>query len=122
MLYPLGALCLGNLYIHLDRLHDDEVEGSPYHAVESSVNIPSESEELMEIGNSTLGSLLRLIVSSSLLVGDKFGTASTSSSGNIFSCTSVCCCTIQQMGEQPPYVGLGPFRSVSLGPAYLHNR
>ncbi|GMY34122.1 CHD3-type chromatin-remodeling factor PICKLE [Fagus crenata] len=39
MSYPLGALCLGNLYIHLDRLHDDEVEGSPYHAVESSVNV-----------------------------------------------------------------------------------
>ena len=39
MLYPLGALCLGNLYIHLDRLHDDEVEGSPYHAVESPVNV-----------------------------------------------------------------------------------
>uniref|UniRef100_A0A2N9F0D2 Uncharacterized protein n=1 Tax=Fagus sylvatica TaxID=28930 RepID=A0A2N9F0D2_FAGSY len=37
--YPLGALCLGNLYIHLDRLHDDEVEGSSYHAVESSVNV-----------------------------------------------------------------------------------
>jgi hypothetical protein len=37
--YPLGALCLGNLYIHLDRLHNDEVEGSPYHAVESLVNI-----------------------------------------------------------------------------------
>uniref|UniRef100_A0A2N9HEP2 Aminotransferase-like plant mobile domain-containing protein n=1 Tax=Fagus sylvatica TaxID=28930 RepID=A0A2N9HEP2_FAGSY len=39
MSYPLGALCLGNLYIHLDKLHDDEVEGSPYHAVESSVNV-----------------------------------------------------------------------------------
>ncbi|GMY38710.1 hypothetical protein FCV25MIE_33968 [Fagus crenata] len=39
MSYPLRALCLGNLYIHLDRLHDDEVEGSLYHAVESSVNI-----------------------------------------------------------------------------------
>uniref|UniRef100_A0A2N9E1E4 Aminotransferase-like plant mobile domain-containing protein n=1 Tax=Fagus sylvatica TaxID=28930 RepID=A0A2N9E1E4_FAGSY len=39
MSYPLGALCLGNLYIHLNRLHDDEVEGSPYHAVESSVNV-----------------------------------------------------------------------------------
>uniref|UniRef100_A0A2N9J335 Aminotransferase-like plant mobile domain-containing protein n=1 Tax=Fagus sylvatica TaxID=28930 RepID=A0A2N9J335_FAGSY len=39
MSYPLGALCLGNLYIHLNRLHDDEVEGSPYHVVESSVNI-----------------------------------------------------------------------------------
>ena len=39
MSYPLGALCLGNLYIHLDRLHDDEVEGSSYHAVESSVNV-----------------------------------------------------------------------------------
>ena len=39
MSYPLGALCLGNLYIHLDRLHDDEVEGSPYHAVESLVNV-----------------------------------------------------------------------------------
>ena len=39
MSYPLGGLCLGNLYIHLDRLHDDEVEGSSYHAVESSVNV-----------------------------------------------------------------------------------
>uniref|UniRef100_A0A2N9GJL1 Aminotransferase-like plant mobile domain-containing protein n=1 Tax=Fagus sylvatica TaxID=28930 RepID=A0A2N9GJL1_FAGSY len=39
MSYPLGALCLGNLYIHLDRLHDDEVEGSSYHAVESSINV-----------------------------------------------------------------------------------
>ena len=39
MSYPLGALCLGNLYIHLDRLHDDEVEGSTYHAIESSINV-----------------------------------------------------------------------------------
>ena len=39
MSYPLGALYLGNLYIHLDRLHDDEVEGSSYHAVESLINV-----------------------------------------------------------------------------------
>jgi hypothetical protein len=26
--YPLGALCLGNLYTHIDMLHEDEVEGS----------------------------------------------------------------------------------------------
>ncbi|GMY06450.1 hypothetical protein FCV25MIE_01689 [Fagus crenata] len=39
MSYPLGALCLENLYIHLNRLHDDEVEGSLYHVVESSVDV-----------------------------------------------------------------------------------
>ncbi|KAK7855529.1 hypothetical protein CFP56_027326 [Quercus suber] len=36
---PLGTLCLGTLYSELDRLHSDELEGSPYHIIESSVNV-----------------------------------------------------------------------------------
>ena len=36
---PLGTLCLGTLYHELDRLRSDELEGSPYHIVESSVNV-----------------------------------------------------------------------------------
>ena len=39
MSLPLGALCLGTLYFELDRLHNDELEGSPYHIIESSVNV-----------------------------------------------------------------------------------
>ena len=39
MSLPLGALCLGTLYFELDRLHNDELEGSPYHIMESSVNV-----------------------------------------------------------------------------------
>ena len=35
----LGTLCLGTLYSELDRLHSDELEGSPYHIIESSVNV-----------------------------------------------------------------------------------
>ena len=38
--YPLGALCLGNLYTHLDILHEDEVEGFPYYVIETSVHLP----------------------------------------------------------------------------------
>ena len=36
---PLGMLCLGTLYSKLDRLHSDELEGSPYHIIESSINV-----------------------------------------------------------------------------------
>nr|POF22431.1 hypothetical protein CFP56_74740 [Quercus suber] len=36
---PLGTLCLGTLYSELDRLHSDELEGSPCHIIESSVNV-----------------------------------------------------------------------------------
>ncbi|KAK7853949.1 hypothetical protein CFP56_034147 [Quercus suber] len=35
----LGTLCLGTLYSELDILRSDELEGSPYHIVESSVNV-----------------------------------------------------------------------------------
>ena len=34
---PLGTLCLGALYSELDRLHSHELEGSPYHIIESSM-------------------------------------------------------------------------------------
>nr|POF23166.1 hypothetical protein CFP56_70946 [Quercus suber] len=37
-LLPLGTLCLGTLYFELDRLRSDELEGSPYHIIESSIN------------------------------------------------------------------------------------
>ena len=36
---PLGTLCLGTLYSELDRLCGDELEGSPYHIIESSINV-----------------------------------------------------------------------------------
>ena len=36
---PLGSLCLGTLYSELDRLHSDVLEGSPYHIIESSINV-----------------------------------------------------------------------------------
>nr|POE96266.1 hypothetical protein CFP56_54051 [Quercus suber] len=36
---PLGTLCLGTLYFELDRLHSNELGGSPYHIIESSVNV-----------------------------------------------------------------------------------
>ena len=36
---PLGTLCLGTLYYELGRLRSDELEGSPYHIVKSSVNV-----------------------------------------------------------------------------------
>ena len=36
---PLGTLCLGTLYSKLDRLHSDELEGSPYHIIEYSINV-----------------------------------------------------------------------------------
>ena len=36
---PLGTLCLGILYSELDRLHSDELEGSPYHIIKSSINV-----------------------------------------------------------------------------------
>ena len=36
---PLGTLCLGTPYSELDRLCSDELEGSPYHIIESSVNV-----------------------------------------------------------------------------------
>ena len=36
---PLGTFCLGTLYSELDRLHSDEIKGSPYHIIESSVNV-----------------------------------------------------------------------------------
>ena len=36
---PLGTLCLGTLYSELDRLRSDELEGSPYHIIESSINV-----------------------------------------------------------------------------------
>ena len=36
---PLGTLFLGTLYSELDRLHSDELEGSLYHIIESSVNV-----------------------------------------------------------------------------------
>ena len=35
----LGTLCLGTLYSELDRLHSDELEGSPYHIIESNINV-----------------------------------------------------------------------------------
>ena len=34
---PLGTLCLGTLYFELDRLRSHELEGSPYHIIESSM-------------------------------------------------------------------------------------
>ena len=36
---PLGTLCLGTLYSKLHRLCSDKLEGSPYHIIESSVNV-----------------------------------------------------------------------------------
>lgn len=36
---PLGTLCLGTLYSELDKLRNDELEGSPYHIIESSINV-----------------------------------------------------------------------------------
>ena len=39
MSLPFGALCLGTLYSKLDRLRSDELEGSPYHIIESSINV-----------------------------------------------------------------------------------
>ena len=36
---PLGTLCLGTLYYELGRLRSDELEGSPYHIIESNVNV-----------------------------------------------------------------------------------
>ena len=36
---PLGTLCLGTLYSELDRLRNDELEGLPYHIIESSINV-----------------------------------------------------------------------------------
>ena len=36
---PLGTFCLSTLYSELDRLRSDELEGSPYHIIESSVNV-----------------------------------------------------------------------------------
>ena len=36
---PLGTLCLGTLYSELDRLRSDKLEGSPYHIIESSINV-----------------------------------------------------------------------------------
>ena len=36
---PLGTLCLGTLYSKLDRLRSDELEVSPYHIIESSINV-----------------------------------------------------------------------------------
>ena len=36
---PLGTLCLGTLYSELDKLRSDELEGSPYHIIESSINV-----------------------------------------------------------------------------------
>ena len=36
---PLVTLCLGTLYFELDRLHSDELEGSPYHIIKSSTNV-----------------------------------------------------------------------------------
>ena len=35
---PLGTLCLGTLYSELDKLRSDELEGSPYHIIKSSIN------------------------------------------------------------------------------------
>nr|POE97721.1 hypothetical protein CFP56_71784 [Quercus suber] len=36
---PLDALCLGTLYSELDRLRTDELKGSLYHIIESSINV-----------------------------------------------------------------------------------
>lgn len=36
---PLGTLCLGTLYSKLDKLRNDELEGSLYHIIESSINV-----------------------------------------------------------------------------------
>ena len=36
---PLGALCLGTLYSELDRLLNGKLEGSPYHIIESIINV-----------------------------------------------------------------------------------
>ncbi|KAL0000803.1 hypothetical protein SO802_014584 [Lithocarpus litseifolius] len=36
---PLGTLCLGILYSEFDRLRSDELEGSPYHIIEASINV-----------------------------------------------------------------------------------
>ena len=39
MSLPLSTFCLGTLYSKLDRLRSDELEGSPYHIIESSINV-----------------------------------------------------------------------------------
>ena len=39
MSLPLGALFFGCLYSELDQLHYNELAGSPYHIVDSGVNI-----------------------------------------------------------------------------------
>ena len=39
MSLPLGALFLGYLYSELDQLHYNELAGSPYHIVDSGVNM-----------------------------------------------------------------------------------
>ncbi|XP_065619786.1 uncharacterized protein LOC136063385 [Quercus suber] len=39
MSLPLGTLFLGCLYLELDQLHYDELASSPYHIVDSGVNI-----------------------------------------------------------------------------------
>ena len=36
---PLGTLCLGTLYSELDKLRNDELDGSPYHIIEFSINV-----------------------------------------------------------------------------------
>ena len=36
---PFGTLCLGTLYSKLDRLRSDELEGSLYHIIDSSINV-----------------------------------------------------------------------------------
>ena len=35
----VGAMCLNNLYNHLDALHISEMEGSPYYAVVTHLNL-----------------------------------------------------------------------------------
>ena len=35
----VGAMCLSNLYNHLDALHISEMEGSPYYAMVTHLNL-----------------------------------------------------------------------------------
>ena len=37
--FAMGAMCLSNLYNHLDALHLSEMEGSPYYAVVTHLNL-----------------------------------------------------------------------------------
>ena len=37
--FAMGAICISNLYNHLDALHISEMEGSPYYAMVTHLNL-----------------------------------------------------------------------------------